>query len=151
MTYNSARDSHVTLIRGYPFLTAVNYYNVNVHYQVKQRPYMPWTQVMPGHYNKILPAQRPIRASTIVAIYHIQMATVIIIKTFTFKDQNDYEYEIWFKVFSRSVKKWTPQNTSLHFFSPEKLVLLSLLEEVKPFPDRKMIKLLTFDNLFPSL
>ena len=35
------------------------------------------------------------------------------------------------------------------FFSPEKLALLSLLEEVKPSPDRKIIKLLTFDNLFP--
>ena len=38
---------------------------------------------------------------------------------------------------------------ALFFFSPEKLALLSLLEEVKPCPDRKIIKLLTFDNLFP--
>ena len=37
------------------------------------------------------------------------------------------------------------------FFSAEKLVLLSLLQEVKPSPYRKMIKLLTFDNLFPPL
>ena len=27
------------------------------------------------------------------------------IETFMFEDENDYEYEIWFKVFSRIVKK----------------------------------------------
>ena len=37
------------------------------------------------------------------------------------------------------------------FFSPEKLVLLSLLKKVKPSSDSKMIKLLTSDNLFPPL
>ena len=37
------------------------------------------------------------------------------------------------------------------FFSPEKLALLSLLKEVKPSPDRNMIKLETFDNLFPRV
>ena len=37
------------------------------------------------------------------------------------------------------------------FFSPEKLALLSLLEEVKPSPDRNMIKLQTFGNLFPRV
>ena len=31
------------------------------------------------------------------------------------------------------------------------VALLSLLEEIKPFPDRKMINLLTFDDLFPPL
>ena len=35
------------------------------------------------------------------------------------------------------------------FDSPEKLAPLSLLKEGKPSPDRKMIKRLTFDNLFP--
>ena len=34
------------------------------------------------------------------------------------------------------------------FFSLEKLALLSILKEVKPSPNRKMIKLLTFDNSF---
>ena len=39
------------------------------------------------------------------------------------------------------------------FFSPEKLALLSLLKEVEPFPvpDCKVLKFLTFDNLFPPL
>ena len=27
------------------------------------------------------------------------------VETFRFEDENDYEYEIWFKVFSRIVKK----------------------------------------------
>ena len=40
--------------------------------------------------------------------------------------------------------------------NPESFILLFLLrlfilKEVKPSPDRKMIKLLTFDNLFPPL
>ena len=30
-------------------------------------------------------------------------------ETFRFEDKNDYEYEIWFKVFSRIVKKDTPE------------------------------------------
>ena len=33
------------------------------------------------------------------------------------------------------------------FLPPEKLTLLSLLVEANPSPDRKMIKVLTFDNL----
>ena len=36
-------------------------------------------------------------------------------------------------------------------FSPKKLVQLFILKEVKPSPDSKMIKLLTFDNLLPPL
>ena len=36
-------------------------------------------------------------------------------------------------------------------FSPEKLALLSLLKEVEPSPDCKMLKLLTFGNLFSPL
>ena len=41
----------------------------------------------------------------------------------------------------------------ISLFSLEKLTRLFLAKEVKPFPDRKMIKLLTFgfDNFFPSL
>ena len=41
------------------------------------------------------------------------------------------------------------RKASLYFDLPEKPALLSLLKEVKPSPDRKMLKLLTFDNLFP--
>ena len=52
--------------------------------------------------------------------------------------------------FSRIVKKRHPG--MLHYiFSPKKLALLSSLEEVKPSPDRIMVKLVTFDNLFPPL
>ena len=36
-------------------------------------------------------------------------------------------------------------------FSPKKLALLSLLKKIKPSPNRKMIKLLTYDNLFPQV
>jgi len=36
---------------------------------------------------------------------------------------------------------------SFFFFSPKKVALLSLLKEVKPSPDGKIIKPLTFDNL----
>ena len=36
-------------------------------------------------------------------------------------------------------------------FSLEKLALLTLVKEVTSSPDRKMIKILTFDNLFPPL
>ena len=43
------------------------------------------------------------------------------------------------------------RKASLYFFSSIKLALLSLLKELKPSPDSKMIKLLTFDNLFLPL
>ena len=36
-----------------------------------------------------------------------------VIETFRFEGENDYEYEISFKVFSRIVKKYTPRNSSL--------------------------------------
>ena len=61
------------------------------------------------------------------------------LETFRFEDENDYEYEICFGVLK------------LHFttfFTPEKLALISLLKEVKPSLEGKIIKLLTFDNLF---
>ena len=38
-----------------------------------------------------------------------------------------------------------------HFILSKIVALLSVLKEVKRSADRKMIKLLTFDNLFPSL
>ena len=59
------------------------------------------------------------------------------LETFRFADENDYEYEICFSVFK------------LHFttfFTSGKLALLSLLKEVKPSLEGKIIKLLTFDN-----
>ena len=39
----------------------------------------------------------------------------------------------------------------LSMLSSEKLSRLFLLKEVKPSPDGKMIKLLIFNSLFPSL
>ena len=51
----------------------------------------------------------------------------------------------FFRVFSKIL---ISRKASLYFFPPEKLALLSLLKEVKPSPDPKMIKFLTFDNLF---
>ena len=44
-----------------------------------------------------------------------------------------------------------PPICSLYFFSPRKSALLSLSMEVKPSANHKMIKLLTFDHLFPPL
>jgi len=50
-------------------------------------------------------------------------------------DENEYEIEL--KVFER--------------VTPKKLVWLFILKEVKPSPDRKMIKFLTSHNLFTPL
>ena len=64
------------------------------------------------------------------------------LETFRFEDENHYEYEIWFEVFSRIVKKMDTPEIFIVLFSPEKLALLSLLKEVEPSPDCKMLKLL---------
>ena len=49
-----------------------------------------------------------------------------------------------------SSKKWTPRQESfLLLFFHQELARLCLLKEVKPSPDRKVIKLPTFDILFP--
>ena len=65
-------------------------------------------------------------------------------------DENEYDYEIYPKIFARVLKK-TTQKASFYFFSPKTLVRLFILKKVKPSPNSKMIKLLTFDNLFPPL
>ena len=52
-------------------------------------------------------------------------------------------------LFSRILKIKTPRKTSLYHFSL--LALLPLVKGVAPSPDRKMIKFLTFDDLFPPL
>ena len=49
------------------------------------------------------------------------------------------------------LKKTREKKDPFYFFSLKKLVRLFILKEVKPSPDGKMIKLLTFDNLFPPL
>ena len=56
------------------------------------------------------------------------------------------------KFYSRIVKKYTPRIASFYYFTPEKVNTVNfLLKEAKPSPDRKIIKLLTFDDLLPSL
>ena len=62
------------------------------------------------------------------------------------------KFEVYLKVFARVLKKKTPRKASFcFFFSPKKLVQLFIPKEVQPYPDSKMIKLLTFDNLFLPL
>ena len=53
----------------------------------------------------------------------------------------------FFRVLS---KKDTPE-LFIVLFSPEKLAMLSALKEFKTSPDCKMLKLQTFDNLFPPV
>ena len=43
-----------------------------------------------------------------------------------------------------SQKKKTSRKASFYLFSPNKLVRLFILKDVKPSPDSKMIKLLAF-------
>ena len=75
---------------------------------------------------------------------------IILIESSRFEEENEYVYEIQLKVFAHVLKKITPrQSLILFFFSPNKLVRLFILREVKPSPDSKMIKLLTCDILLP--
>ena len=70
------------------------------------------------------------------------------VETFRFEDEND-ENDYKDLIFLNSNK--TPGRQLEIFnvlFSPERLSQLFLLKEVKPSPDYKIIKLLTFDNLF---
>ena len=75
----------------------------------------------------------------------------ISLETFRFKDENDYtssRFDLkFFLVFS---KYRLPGKLHFTIFHWKKLGLLSLVK-VTPSSDRKMIKLLTFDNLFASL
>ena len=45
----------------------------------------------------------------------------------------------------------SPEILHCTFFALEKIALLSTLKEVKPSLDRKVIKVLTFENSFPAL
>ena len=70
------------------------------------------------------------------------------VETFRFEDEND-ENDYKDLIFLNSNK--TPGRQLEIFnvlFSPERLSQLFLWKEVKPSPDHKIIKLLTFDNLF---
>ena len=73
------------------------------------------------------------------------------IENLRFDDESEYEYEsnlILLRVFS---KKEIPESFISLFFHQKTLVRFLILKEVKPSPDRKMIKLLAVDNLFPPL
>ena len=52
-------------------------------------------------------------------------------------------------VFARVLKKRHPGKPHFTVFSSIKIVRLFILKEVKPSTESKMIKLLTFDYLFP--
>ena len=57
------------------------------------------------------------------------------------------KFNFKFFFFSHYSKNYqTLQKALLPFFSPEKLAQLFFLKEVKPSPDNKMIKILTFEN-----
>ena len=60
--------------------------------------------------------------------------------------QNRLKAPVDSRTSTRILKKYTPRKALLYvfFFLPEKLARLFLLKNVKPSPDRKMIKLLTF-------
>ena len=67
-----------------------------------------------------------------------------LLESFRFENDNEYEYEInW--------PRFNPGKLLFSFFSLKKLVRLIILKEVKPSPESKMIKRLTFENLFPPL
>ena len=73
------------------------------------------------------------------------------LESFRFEDEEECEYEIQLKLFVRVLKKDTRQASFYFSFPPKKLVRLSILNEVTSSPDDKIIKLLTFNNLFPPL
>ena len=51
----------------------------------------------------------------------------------------------------RILKKDTPERFILVFLTKKVSRVIYILKKVKPSSDRKMIKLLTFDDLFPPL
>ena len=73
------------------------------------------------------------------------------IETSRFEEEHDYETRYYFKFFFPYSQKFKPRKASLYFFSTKKLTGLFLLEEDKPSSNRKIIKPLTVDNLFPPL
>ena len=48
----------------------------------------------------------------------------MVLETFRFEDEDDYEYEIWLEVFSRMLKIYTPRKASFYHFLLEKLALV---------------------------
>ena len=89
-------------------------------------------------------------------VCHQKLATDVEVSVETLRfedeDEDDCEDEIWLNVFFRSYfQKIDTLKASFYFFIPEKLIRLFLLKEIKPSPDRQIVKLLSFDNLYPPL
>ena len=72
------------------------------------------------------------------------------LEIFRFDDENACETRFNFNFFVYSQKIHTPESFIV-LFSSEKSARFFLLKEVKPSPDRKMVKLPTFENLFLPL
>ena len=72
----------------------------------------------------------------------------MLLESFRFEDENYYETTM-----SKKLNLKFRQTRKLHctFFFSRKVSTVIYIEEVKPSLDRKMIKLLTFDNSFPPL
>ena len=80
-----------------------------------------------------------------MAVVPSSLSLINIIETIRFEDEDDWHFEVWFRDFCVFKATDAPKSIIL-FFS-----FLFLLEEVNRSPDRKMIKLITIDNLFPPL
>ena len=68
--------------------------------------------------------------------------------SFRFEDENDQEYEIWLQTFLHILKNRHPGKLHCTFDSPEKLAMLSWLEEVKGWED--LVAFAVFDTWIPS-
>ena len=75
------------------------------------------------------------------------------VETFTFEDEKArlQERDLNERFFAYYKKMDTSKTFILLFVRQKGRALFFSLKEVNPSPDRKMIKLLTFDNLFPPL
>ena len=64
-------------------------------------------------------------------IWHVKL------ESFRFEEEDDYAWGQHFilSFLAYILLKQPPRKASLYFFSPQKLVCLFMLKEVKPFPD----------------
>ena len=95
--------------------------------------------------------QTPVETKIRVASWIIYTTLVELVLNRDLKDSKTrtttkMRFDIQLFVYSQKNRYHGKLHCSL-FFSPEKLTRWFLLKEVKPSPDRKMIKLLTFDSL----
>ena len=64
------------------------------------------------------------------SVFFYQKIALRLAKSFRFEDEDDYEYEIWFKVFSRILKIQTSRKASFCHFSLENKVSTVILSEL---------------------